>query len=168
MNESYVELLVKCKKSAAAAVGSIILAVLGAIFFFFVILTGNIFAFLIAVFFFGSAYFLRYSANVEYEYLYLDKEFTVDKIYNQTGRKKVAVYDMTQLEVLAPAGSHHLDEFKSRTEIKKRDFTSNYPDSNPYEMIVREDGKLKCAVIEVNDMLLKQIERIAPRKVFKD
>lgn len=168
MNESYVELLVKRKKSSMAAIGAGILGVLGVITFLLVVLTGNIFIFLISVALLGGAYFVRYNAYTEYEYLYLDKELSVDKIKNQTGRKKVASYDMTQLEILAPANSHHLEAFSNRKDIQTRDFTSDLEDSNPYEMILGDGNNLQRVRIEVNEELLTQIGRIAPRKVFKD
>lgn len=168
MDDTYIELLVKREKSKMAAVVSGILAVIGVLFFFLVVVTGNVFVFLIAVGFLAAAYLIPYNANVEYEYLYLNKDFSVDKIKNQTGRKTVASYDMSMLEVLAPVGSKHLDAFQNRSITKRMDFSSNFPDSNPYEMIVKEDGKLHLLIIEVNDALLSQIERIAPRKVFKD
>ena len=36
-----------------------------------------------------GAYFVNLNANLEYEYLYVDKQLTVDKIMARTRRKKV-------------------------------------------------------------------------------
>lgn len=168
MNESYVELLVKRKKNTAATVLSAFLYGVGGLAFLGVVLTGGVLIFFIAVALLGSAYYIQYSSNIEYEYLYLDKEFSVDKIKNQTGRKRVATYDMTLLEILAPAGSRYLDSYSGRSDIQTYHYESNYEDSNPYAMIVKDGTKTVCLIIETNEELLTQISRIAPRKVYKD
>ena len=43
--------------------------------------------------------------SVEYEYLYINGELDVDKIFSKSRRKRAAVYTMEQLELMAPAGS---------------------------------------------------------------
>lgn len=168
MNESYVELLVKRKKSTTATVLSAILYGFGALAFLGVVLTQSVLIFFVTVALLGSAYFVQYSSNVEYEYLYLDKEFSVDKIKNQTGRKKVAAYDLMLMELLAPANSHYLDSYTGRKDIQTFHFESNYEDSNPYAMIVKDGAKTVCLIVEMNDDMLAQISRIAPQKVHKN
>ena len=43
--------------------------------------------------------------NVEYEYLYVNGELDIDKIFSMSTRKNVASYQISQLEIMAPAGS---------------------------------------------------------------
>ena len=52
--------------------------------------------------------------DLEYEYLYLDKELSVDKIMAKSKRKRVGTYSLDRMEVFAPVYSYHLDNFKNR------------------------------------------------------
>ena len=103
---------------------------------------------------------------IEYEYTYFDKELDVDVIYSMQKRKHLKTYDLTQLEVLAPAGSYHLDSFKNR-DIKARDFSTHVPENerNVYVMYVGGNDKV---IFEPTPELIKTIANIAPRKVFTE
>ena len=168
MTENYVELLVKRKSSKTVKsihficmMAGMALLVVG--FLYFV----AIFMLLGAVLLVGS-YLIEENVNVEYEYLYLDKSFYVDQIKNRKKRKKIAEFDLTTaLEVLAPAGSHHLDEMKSKTS-KVKDYTSGSEDARVYEMVVHVEKELWLIKIEMTDALYEQMFIASPRKVFKD
>ena len=45
-----------------------------------------------------GAYFTSLNASVEFEYLYVDKEISVDKILNKTKRKKVEKFETESME----------------------------------------------------------------------
>lgn len=168
MTENYVELLVKRKSSRMikslhfiCMMAGMVLLVVG--FLYFVAL----FMLLGAVLLVGS-YLIEENVNVEYEYLYLDKSFYVDQIKNRKKRKKIAEFDLTTaLEVLAPAGSHHLDQMKGKTS-KVKDYTSGTEDARVYEMVVHEEKELWLVKIEMTDDLYDQMFIASPRKVFKD
>ena len=70
-----------------------------------------------------GAYFVSLNANLEYEYLYVDKQLTVDKIMARTRRKKVETFDLERMEILAPIKSWHLDDYKNR-QLKVVDYSS--------------------------------------------
>lgn len=168
MTENYVELLVKRKSSRMVKslhficmMAGMVLLVVG--FLYFVAL----FMLLGAVLLLGS-YLIEENVNVEYEYLYLDKSFSVDQIKNRKKRKKIVEYDLTTaLEVLAPAGSHHLDQMKDKVG-KVKDYTSGTEDARVYEMIVHVEKELWLVKIEMTDELYEQMFAASPRKVFKD
>lgn len=168
MTENYVELLVKRKSSRMikslhfiCMMAGMVLLVVG--FLYFVAL----FMLLGAVLLVGS-YLIEENVNVEYEYLYLDKSFYVDQIKNRKKRKKIAEFDLTTaLEVLAPAGSHHLDQMKGKTS-KVKDYTSGTEEARVYEMVVHEEKELWLVKIEMTDDLYDQMFIASPRKVFKD
>ncbi len=168
MTENYVELLVKRKSSRMVKslhficmMAGMVLLVVG--FLYFVAL----FMLLGAVLLLGS-YLIEENVNVEYEYLYLDKSFSVDQIKNRKKRKKIVEYDLTTaLEVLAPAGSHHLDQMKDKVG-KVKDYTSGTEDARVYEMIVHVEKELWLVKIEMTDALYEQMFAASPRKVFKD
>ena len=101
--------------------------------------------------------FLIPRLDVEYEYLYVNGELDIDVIYSKQKRKKVASY-----EVIAPANSHALDSYKSE---KVRDFTSGKNAKNEYIAIYNKDGKRDAIKVELNDTILNDMRRMAPRKV---
>lgn len=113
-----------------------------------------------------GAYFLGNYTSVEYEYLYLDKEITVDKIYNQSKRKRFAVYSVDKIEIMAPMKSWHLDAYKNR-DFKVEDISSGVEQMPEVRYIFFYDGKTKV-IFEPNAEMVKMLRNIAPRKVFVD
>src|SRR5699024_1387733 len=61
-----------------------------------------------------GAYFASLYSSLEYEYLYVDKEISVDKILNKTKRKKAEKFELDRMEIFAPVNSWHLDNYKNR------------------------------------------------------
>ena len=121
---------------------------------------------IIAVLLGVAAYFVGQRTKVEYEYAYFNKEMDVDVIYSMEKRKRVKTFDMTKLEVLAPASSYHLDEYKNRN-YKEADYSSRKPENaqNVYVMYI---GGMDKVIFEPTPELVKAIANIAPRKVFTE
>ncbi len=133
--------------------GFLILSILFPLAFFVVVAAG------IGVWFFG----LR--AVVEFEYAYIDKELTVDKIFNKSRRKRVAVYEIDKMEVFAPIGSHRLDEYNARQlQTINCAPTPEEPDRR-YVMVLEGNKRL---LLEPSEGLVTAIRNVAPRKVFTD
>ena len=90
MSETYVECLVKKKSNTGMVFLRMLTTIMAAAF----ILIGLIIwpALLIGVAMGVAAYFVYLNADLEYEYLYLDKEITIDKVMAKSKRKKVAKY----------------------------------------------------------------------------
>ena len=87
--------------------------------------------------------FTSLNASVEFEYLYVDKEISVDKILNKTKRKKVEKFETESMEIFAPINSWHLDNMKNR-QLKVTDYSSGVagqPDRR-YVMIYSGDRKI--------------------------
>ena len=98
MNETYVEWLVKRKTPAYMTLLKILTIMLTVCFVLlgFFLLPAMIIAVLLGV----AAYFVYLNSDVEYEYLYVDKELTVDKVMAKSRRKRVATYDLGKIEIL--------------------------------------------------------------------
>ena len=92
MNETYVEWMVKRKAPTHMVILRFVLIILTVFF----VMAGLIFvpAMLIGIAFGVAAYFVNLNTNLEYEYLYVDKELTVDKVMAKSRRKRVAVFDV--------------------------------------------------------------------------
>ncbi len=164
MNER-IEVMVRKKTPIGMKVGQYVLVIL-TVFLFLCSLILGIFGLIFAVAAGVGAYFIGLRSMIEYEYTYFDKELDVDVIYSMQKRKHLKTYDLTQLEVLAPVGSYHLDSFKNR-DIKARDFSTHVPgnERNVYVMYVGGNEKV---IFEPTPELIKTIANIAPRKVFTE
>lgn len=164
MNDTYVEVLVARKKNPLVDVGRILSYVLAFVCFVLAILGSALF-FVGAIVFFLLAYLVFPRLDIEYEYLYIDKEISVDKIMSKEKRKNVYTVDLNRMEIMAPVSSHALDSYKARG-LKSYDFTSRAEDAKVYS-VVYESAQEGCVIvnIEPNAEMLNAIKTVFPRKV---
>ncbi|MCM1174400.1 MAG: DUF6106 family protein [Blautia sp.] len=162
VSETYVECLVARKSTFAMRFLKTLLIMLTVCF----ILIGMVFTpgFLVAIATGVGAYFAYMNADLEYEYLYLDKEISIDKVMAKSRRKRIVTYDIQRMEILAPVKSYHLDGFRNR-EMKTVDYSSRTDENKKYMMVY--EGNLKV-LWEPSPEMVKAIQTIAPRKVFTD
>ena len=144
MNETYVEWLVKRKTPAYMTLLKILTIMLTVCFVLlgFFLLPAMIIAVLLGV----AAYFVYLNSDVEYEYLYVDKELTVDKVMAKSRRKRVATYDLGKIEILAPIKSWHLDNYKNRTD-KTVDYSSGEEKQPDRRFAFFYDGKQRVLIV---------------------
>ena len=166
MNESYKELLVKKDRGAKETmlrVACVIPTVLAALLMF---LTGNMIVFIVVIVLGVLDYFVFQWTDIEYEYLYLDKEITVDKIMAKTRRKRVTTVDVNKVEIIAPEKSHQLDSYRNR-QAKVMDFSAGHdlPEQKLYWVFYEGNQKI---LMNLTEDFVKTIKGIAPRKVFTD
>ena len=166
MSDAYVECLVKAKTSALGNVLKYFLYVLTAAAVVFYFLTGILLLLIVAVIAGGGSYFVTTNIDVEYEYLYLDKELTIDKVIAKSKRKRVAVYQLDRMEILAPIKSYHLDNFKNRT-VKEKDYSIGYEDQPDRRYAMYYEGGEKL-ILSPSPEMIKIMKNVAPRKVFND
>lgn len=165
MSDTYVECLVKAKQSAIAKFFKVVLFVLTVIFGLAMFVFGPI-PLLLAVVCGVGAYFLNFFTDLEYEYLYLDRELVVDKVMAKTKRKRVATYSIDRMEILAPVKSYHLDGYKNR-DAKVKDYSVGMELKPDLRYAMYCEGGLKI-VLNPSEELIKAIKSIAPRKVFTE
>lgn len=165
MSDAYVECLVKGKTSILMKVLKVVLILItiGCGIFG---LMGIIELLLIAVVAGIAAYFVFLNADIEYEYLYLDKEITVDKVMAKSTRKRVGTYKVERIEIFAPVNSYHLGDYKNRM-VKELDCSGgevNQPDDR-YVLYYEGGEKL---ILSPSKELVNAVRNVAPRKVFLD
>lgn len=117
----------------------------------------------------AANYFWLESA-VDFEYVYVDKELRVAKIMQKQRRKELAVYDLTQMEVLAPVGSYHLDGFKNK-DLRVIDYSSQGDENKAsrYALILSDGTELILDMVgDYSSQILDLIRTFSPRKVFRD
>ncbi len=166
MNDTYVEWMIQKKSSAAMKFLKMLLIVLAVMIGLLAMVAFNLVLFIVAVVFGVGAYFVSMNSEVEYEYLYVDKELTVDKVLAKSRRKRVATFDMGKMEIMAPIKSYHLDNYKNRQD-KTSDYSSGEEKQPDPRYVFFYNGQQKI-IFEPNAEMVKAIQFIAPRKVFMD
>lgn len=165
MSDSYVECLVKHRTPTVKVILRVLFLVLIVLFvllFFAVGFPALIMAVVCGV----LSYFMSLECSVEYEYLYVDREISIDKISAQKKRKTVEKLNTEKIEILAPVKSWHLDEYKNR-QLKVKDYSIGYeaqPDKR-YMLIYNNEVKV---LLSPNSAFIAAVKNIAPRKVFTD
>lgn len=164
MGDNYREIMIKREtpahlkflKGLMIAVSA--LAVIGGIILIPVLLPAGV---VLAV----ATYFITARFEVEYEYLYVNGELDVDAIYSRQKRKKVGSYNMAELEILAPEKSHVLDSYMNNKAVKIKDFSSGDPKAKCYILIMNSNSERQAVKVEIDEEIVNDIRRIAPRKV---
>lgn len=166
MSDTYVECLVKAKGPFWGKLVKAVLILLTVILVLAMFLLPTIMVFLGAVVTGAGAYFVNMFTDLEYEYLYLDRELVVDKVMAKSKRKRIATYQLDRVEILAPFKSYHLDNYKNRT-VKIKDYSIGeelQPDRR-YAMFYEGGEKI---ILSPSEELIKAMKNTAPRKVFSD
>ena len=166
MSDTYVECLVKAKTSILGKLLKYLLIVVAAFCFFDAMFMGGFLAFFGMLLAAGGAYLVNLFTDLEYEYLYLDKELVVDKVMAKSRRKRVATYSLERMEILAPIKSYHLDNYKNRN-VKIKDYSVGQelqPDLR-YAMFYEGGEKV---ILSPSPEMIKVMKNAAPRKVFSE
>lgn len=165
MTDTYVESMVKVKPSGLMSFLKYLTITLTVLLGIATLLTGIVIALILAVVCGVLAYFISLNSSIEYEYLYCDKEVSIDKIMSQTKRKHVAKYEVEKMEILAPIKSYKLDDYKNR-QCKEIDYSSKEADK-PGRYVFYYEGQQRV-VIDPSQEFVDAIYNVAPRKVFKN
>ena len=166
MNESYKELLVKKERDMKQTLLRVACVIPTVVCAAFTLLTGQIVMFIFLIVCGVLDYFVFQWTDIEYEYLYLDKEITVDKIMAKTRRKRVAQIDVNKIEIIAPEKSHQLDSYRNR-QVKAKDLSAGHdlPEQKLYWIFYEGSQKY---VMNLTEDFVKTVKGIIPRKVFTD
>jgi len=103
--------------------------------------------------------------DLEFEYLYVNGELDIDKIMSKQKRKRVASYGVNKMELLAPWKSHEMDYHRQDKNAKIADYSSQTENAKIYAMIYHSENGKEIVLLEPNETMIKDIERLAPRKV---
>ncbi|MFQ9510685.1 MAG: DUF6106 family protein [Lachnospiraceae bacterium] len=163
-NDIYAEWLVKRKTPSYAIflkVGLVLLVLAG-----IVISTLSPFGFVALLLAVGGAYLGFRSLKVEYEYVFVTNELTIDRIQNQEKRKRMKAMEMSKIEIVAPLESHELDFTRNNPKVKTVDFSSKIPENKKYGVVYSDQGNTFLYIFEPNEKLLNAMKLCAPRKII--
>ena len=165
MNDSYKELLVKKERGIQGTIMRVV-CVVPTVLLVLLAFTGNLIVFIAAVALCIFDYFVFQWTDIEFEYLYLDKEIMVDKVMAKRRRKRAAVIDVNKIEIMAPQNSEQLSYYKNR-QVKTTDLSAgqDLPDQKLY-MVYYEGNQ--CFLLNLDEDFAKTVKSVAPRKVFME
>lgn len=163
--DSYVECLVSQKTPAVKILLKFLFPVLTVLFFVAAPLVG-LPALVMAVGCGVLSYFMRLEASVEYEYLYADREISIDKIRAKEKRKNADKIEIDKMEILAPVKSWHLDAYSNKN-LKLKDYSIGYEEQPDRRYVLIYEGGVKF-LLSPSPAFVEAIKNIAPRKVFTD
>ncbi|NLD98311.1 MAG: hypothetical protein GX640_00420 [Fibrobacter sp.] len=164
MSDTYVECMIARKSNPFYVAVKVLLYVLTALCVFLVILGGAAIMLIPAAILGNLIYFWVPGFDLEFEYLYLDKEISIDKILGRRRRKKVRVIDLNKVDMIAPEFSHELDAYKDRG-IKKLDYSSKDPAVTKHIFVYNGEHGTELICMEPNADMLKCIKNVFPRKL---
>ena len=167
MSEAYKELLIKQgenKKDKFLGIAMVVTACISLVSGLFI----N-FLFLLGTVLFGILSYVVYfrKMKVEYEYTYMDKELRIDRIYNESKRKRVTVLDLGKMEILAKEDSYHLDSYKNR-QAKEMDFSTGLEDTEELSTYVMYYAGTDKYYLSLTEDFMKAIRQTLPHKVKAD
>lgn len=164
MNDLYVECLVERKTSAVVTLLKFVCYMIGIALLVLNFLTGKFLLFVGAMIFVVAGYYFMTESDVEFEYLYVDREITVDKVISKSRRKTKGSYQIDKMEVFAPMGSAYLDGMQNRN-LKVIDYSDGEKDRLDTKYVMIYEGNTKV-ILSPDKAFSDAVKSVAPRKVF--
>ena len=162
MNENYAEQLIKRRTPAYAYALTGVLGAVTAVAIFLALTTGVLAV--ILMFIVGFLTYLSYrNTHVEFEYLFVGGQLSVDKILGKSKRKKAFECSMEEIQVVAPADSYMLNDYKNA--VKTVDFSSHMEHVKVYVAVVQVKGERTKVMLEPGEKMLGCMRQCAPSKV---
>lgn len=165
MNNGYVEKLVK-KKTTTQTTFIRILAVLAAILISYVSnVYWGIYALLVVFACAYGVYYLFLNTSVEYEFVLIKNELTIEAIYGKNRRKQLHTIDVSKSDLIAPAESTEAAYYHRNTQMKTLDYTSGEGEEPVYLLVVSCGAETVKLYMEFNERMLEGMKQAAPGKV---
>lgn len=163
-NDIYAEWLVKRRTPAYAYAVRAVMIFLCLISAFLALTT--VFGILVLTAVGVATYFLFQNINLEFEYLFINDQLTIDKIMGRSRRKKAWEGTMEEIQIAAPSDSYLLKDYE-RPNMKMMDFSSHDPGVKTYALIHQAGANTTKVIFEPSDQILKCMRQKSPRKVIQ-
>ena len=159
--DTYCEQLVKIKKGAKFYFGvlGIWLAVL--IIAFLSLMFLRILSAIIIVAAGYGAYYLCGFLSVEYEYIVTNGTFDVDIIYSKRSRKRIASFELGEVESIEKYRGEQLDKHRFKNIIS----ACNPQGDGVYKLVISGDSGVSVAVISPDERTRAEIIKFVPKFV---
>ena len=164
MNEAYSEWLVKRKPPVYAIAVKAVMIVLCIIAVFLSLTT--VFGVIVLLVVGALTFFVFQNMNLEYEYLYVNGQLSIDKIMGRARRKQVWEGNMETIQFVAPSDSYMLKDYET-SDMKVVDYSSGQTGVKTYSMISKSGGNTTKVIFEPNERMLHCMRQMHPRKVVQ-
>lgn len=121
-----------------------------------------------AIVFAAACVFLVPRLDLEFEYLLVNQELDVDKIFAKSKRKKAAQFHLGEMELFAPLQSGRVARYNGDSRVKVRDYSSGSKGAGVYVMMIRKGNQLWKVLLEPDQQMLEGMLKTYPHKVFVD
>lgn len=116
---------------------------------------------------FGFLAYFTMKRCIEYEYSYFDGELRFTKIINKSKRKKIALYNMDETVLIAPAGDRSVYNYENNSTLKVRSLTSQDAEAKVYIMVAKGEKGMELVKFEPDEEFLGEICKKYAQKVKK-
>lgn len=165
MGDSYIECLVSRDKNMKHYILRIVMYVLCAVFVILGLL-GMTPMLILGIVFLLVGLFVIPNPDIEYEYLLIGKDLSIDTIIAKEKRKHAASYDLNKLEIMCPVNSHELDSYRNKkTPVK--DFSSGRENEKPYVIVYHDEKGDLLLYVQADPQFISAVKTVCPRKVVE-
>ena len=161
MDKGYYEFMVKGKPNTTAKILKVLFIILAVVAFIGAMLLGNTILIILAIIFGAGAYFSSMFTDVEYEYLYLEKELSIDKVFNKERRKHVETLSIDKAQVFAPEKSSKLDNY-GKMDGKVTDYSCAEENNGLKKFVMYYEGNRKI-LFSLDEEMIKLFKNKCPR-----
>lgn len=167
----FIELLVKKKRTVQDIILVFVtvflgVSLVGVIGFFgmFLPYMGAIIALIIAAIVYGT-YILTTSINLEYEYIFTNGYVDIDKIINVRKRKRIATFDIREIELFSNAQNPEFEKYMQSKEIKKLYACRDKKEKDLHFTIFTMNSAKTMLLFNPNEKMINEFKRINPQRV---
>ena len=165
------ELLVKKKRTVkdiilvfvSVFLGITLVGVIG-FFGMFLPYMGAIIALIIAAIIYGI-YIFATSINLEYEYIFTNGYVDIDKIINVRKRKRMASFDIREIEMFSTIKNPEFEKYLNSKEVKKLYACRDKKELDTHFVIFMMNSAKTMLLFNPNEKMINEFERINPQKV---
>lgn len=170
MENSYVEKLVTKKPDMKTMMVRVITVVISLLViylgFFYLGTLGMAVYGLVVLFFMAWLVWYVFSVTyVEYEFVLVKNELSIDGIYGKNKRKHLQTIDVSKCEVIAPRESTYVAGYDRNTQIKSFDYTSGTNEEPVFILITSYGAGTAKVYMEFDQKMIDGVKMAAPGKL---
>lgn len=106
-------------------------------------------------------YLVLSNLNLEYEYIVTNGDIDIDVIYSQKKRKRLASFNIKDVEIVAPIDNKDYGQFNELIDASAHD--NRY---NVYYILANIQGVKTKVLINPSEKMLNVLKECAPRKII--
>lgn len=164
MKDAYVEQLVIRKISMLNMMLRVCAIVSGILITYILTILVGLISLVAAFVIIYGVYYLFMMTSIEYEYVLVNGELTIDIIYGKNKRKTAGVFDIRKAEIITKTGSSSAVSYERNEQMKTFDYTSGTEENEVYLLVAAYGASNAKIYIEPSKEMLEAIRTQAPNK----